>query len=175
MAGVAGGSADAALGALTGLTWLVLRKSAAAVQLPPLLCLPALASLQARSRGASRGVHRVRPPGRARHAAPLRPHLVSLCDDTHAWHDVLRLRQGSCPGQSWAQHVWDAQVLAVADTHHRHALPGLMRLSALQALHYLSLHKVPRGPPGDPLHSMPAGGRLRCCCHACGMLLRRSH
>ena len=49
MAGVAGGSVDATLGALTGLTWLVLRKSVAAVQLPPLLCLPALPSLQARS------------------------------------------------------------------------------------------------------------------------------
>jgi len=50
VAGAAGGSVDAALGALTGLTWLALRKSAAAVQLPPLLCLPALPALQARPR-----------------------------------------------------------------------------------------------------------------------------
>ena len=49
---MAGGSVDATLGALTGLTWLVLRKSVAAVQLPPLLCLPALPALQARSEGA---------------------------------------------------------------------------------------------------------------------------
>lgn len=71
MAGAAGGSVDAALSALTGLTWLVLRKSAAAVQLPPLLCLPALASLQARSQGHLQA--RDRPPLLQ---GPLRP----LCD-----------------------------------------------------------------------------------------------
>lgn len=53
-------------------------------------------------------------------------------------------------------------MLAVADTHHRHALPGLTRLSALQALHYLSLHKVPAWPTPLQLHSMQAGHYLLC-------------
>lgn len=35
----------------------------------------------------------------------------------------------------------------VADTHHRTALPGLTRVSALRELRYLSLHKA-RAPPG---------------------------
>ncbi len=39
-----------------------------------------------------------------------------------------------------------AQVLVVSDAHHRHVLPGLTRLSALQELRYLSLHKVLRLP-----------------------------
>lgn len=43
-----------------------------------------------------------------------------------------------------------AQVLVVSDTHHRHVLPGLTRLSALQELRYLSLHKVLRPTTSRP-------------------------
>lgn len=56
-------------------------------------------------------------------------------------------------------------MLAVADTHHRHALPGLTCLSALQALHYLSLHKVPARLAPLQLQSMQAGWCLQCCGH----------
>ena len=79
---------------------------------------------------------------------------------------LLRLR--SCQA---AQQLPGLQVLAVADTHHRHALPGLTRLSALQALHYLSLHKVPTWPTPLQLHSMQAGRCLLCSCIDFSMLL----
>jgi len=79
VAGAAGGSVDAALGALTGLTWLALRKSAAAVQLPPLLCLPALPALQARPAPRASARHAPAPRARARRCATHRRGRARRC------------------------------------------------------------------------------------------------